>query len=258
MSRTPSLSIMFPAYNDGGTIPSMVLTAILTARELTDDFEVIVVNDGSSDYTAEVLDELARVYAPVVRIIHHPKNRGYGGALRSGFAAATKEWIFYTDGDAQYDPHELKLLVAAMTDGVDMVNGYKIERNDPLHRIVVGHLYRFGVKRLFGLKLRDVDCDFRLMRRRIFDTVQLQANTGVICVELMSKVQYAGFGLAEAPVHHFHRAYGKSQFFNWQRVLRTLAALARLWWQIRLPLLRGQHSEVQAKIRGAQANLVER
>jgi glycosyltransferase involved in cell wall biosynthesis len=249
---------MFPAYNDGGTIPSMVLTAILTARELTDDFEVIVVNDGSSDYTAEVLDELARVYAPVVRIIHHPKNRGYGGALRSGFAAATKEWIFYTDGDAQYDPHELKLLVAAMTDGVDMVNGYKIERNDPLHRIVVGHLYRFGVKRLFGLKLRDVDCDFRLMRRRIFDTVQLQANTGVICVELMSKVQYAGFGLAEAPVHHFHRAYGKSQFFNWQRVLRTLAALARLWWQIRLPLLRGQHSEVQAKIRGAQANLVER
>jgi glycosyltransferase involved in cell wall biosynthesis len=249
---------MFPAYNDGGTIPSMVLTAILTARELTDDFEVIVVNDGSSDYTAEVLDELARVYAPVVRIIHHPKNRGYGGALRSGFAAATKEWIFYTDGDAQYDPHELKLLVAAMTDGVDMVNGYKIERNDPLHRIVVGHLYRFGVKRLFGLKLRDVDCDFRLMRRRIFDTVQLQANTGVICVELMCKVQYAGFGLAEVPVHHFHRAYGKSQFFNWRRVLRTLVALARLWWHIRLPLLRGQHSEVQAQIRGAQATPAER
>ena len=99
-----------------------------------------------------------------------------------------------------------------------MVNGYKIERNDPLHRILIGRLYQFGVKRMFGLRLRDVDCDFRLMRRSIFDTVHLEANTGVICVELMSKVQYAGFGLAEVPVHHFHRAYGKSQFFNWRRI----------------------------------------
>ncbi len=228
---------MFPAYNDGGTIASMVVAAVLTVRELTDDYEVIVVNDGSRDYTAEVLDEMARLYAPHVRIIHHQQNRGYGGALRSGFAAATKEWLFYTDGDAQYDPHELRLLVPHMTDGIDMVNGYKIERNDPLHRIVIGRLYQVGVKALFGLRLRDVDCDFRLIRRRVFDAVQLEANTGVICVELMAKVQYAGFGLAETPVHHYHRAYGKSQFFNWQRVLRTLVALLSLWWRIRRPQL---------------------
>jgi len=252
MSKTPGVSIFFPAYNDGGTIASMVVAALITARELTDDYEVIVVNDGSKDYTAEVLDELARVYAPHVRVIHHTQNRGYGGALRSGFSAASKEWVFYTDGDAQYDPHELKLLAPAMTDGVDMVNGYKIERNDPLHRVLIGHLYQAGVKLMFGLKLRDVDCDFRLMRRSIFDTVRLEANTGVICVELMSKVQYAGFGLAEVPVHHFHRAYGKSQFFNWRRVLRTLSALARLWLDIRLPLLRGQKAEVDAKIGGVK------
>jgi glycosyltransferase involved in cell wall biosynthesis len=232
MLKDAGISIFFPAYNDGGTIASMVVTALSTARTLTDDYEIIVVNDGSSDYTAEVLNELERVYAPRVRIIHHAQNRGYGGALRSGFAAASKEWIFYTDGDAQYDPHELTLLAAKATDGVDMVNGYKIERNDPLHRIIIGRLYQFGVKKMFGLKLRDVDCDFRLMRRRIFDTVHLDADSGVICVELMSKVQYAGFGLAETPVHHFHRAYGSSQFFNWRRVLRTLAALARLRWSI--------------------------
>jgi glycosyltransferase involved in cell wall biosynthesis len=254
----PSISVMFPAYNDGGTIASMVVTAVTTARALTDDFEVIVVNDGSSDYTAEVLDELARAYAPYVRVIHHPKNRGYGGALRSGFMAAEKDWIFYTDGDAQYDPHELALLVPAMSEGVDMVNGYKIERNDPLHRILIGHLYQRGVKLMFGLRLRDVDCDFRLMRRRIFDTIRLDANTGVICVELMSKVQYAGFGLAEVPVHHYHRAYGKSQFFNWRRIGRTLVALAGLWWHIRLPILMGRRSGAQRKIGPVQVDPLER
>lgn len=254
MGAALSISIMFPAYNDGGTIASMVVTAITTARRLCDDFEVIVVDDGSRDYTAEVLDELAQVYVPHVRIIHHPQNRGYGGALRSGFAAASKEWIFYTDGDAQYDPHELTRLVAAAGDDVDMVNGYKIERNDPLHRIIIGRLYQAGVKLMFGLKLRDVDCDFRLMRRRIFESVRLEADSGVICVELMSKVQYAGFRLAEVPVHHFHRAYGTSQFFNWQRVARTLLALARLWRRIRLPMLlhRQVHHQATEGTQGGQ------
>jgi glycosyltransferase involved in cell wall biosynthesis len=102
----PSISVFFPAYNDGGTIPSMVLTALMTLRELTDDHEIIVVNDGSSDYTAEVLAELAARY-PELRIIHHEQNRGYGGALRTGFGSASKDLIFYTDGDAQYDPREL-------------------------------------------------------------------------------------------------------------------------------------------------------
>ena len=128
-----SISAFFPAYNDAGTISSMVITVLLTLRELTDDYEVIVVNDGSQDHTAAVLDELARVYPDEVRIIHHPQNRGYGGALRTGFYSAAKEWIFYTDGDAQYDPRELKNLAALVNDDVDFINGWKIERNDPLH-----------------------------------------------------------------------------------------------------------------------------
>src|SRR5712671_1525683 len=114
-SATRGLSVFFPAYNDSGTIASMVIRAVKAASELTSDFEVIVVNDGSSDATAEIADELARKY-PNVRVIHHPSNRGYGGALQTGFRSATKELIFYTDGDAQYDPAELAVLWANMRD----------------------------------------------------------------------------------------------------------------------------------------------
>ncbi|MEK7276229.1 MAG: glycosyltransferase family 2 protein [Chloroflexota bacterium] len=229
--RPNSISAFFPAYNDGGTIPSMVITALRTLATVTDDYEVVVVNDGSADYTAEVLEELARVY-PQVRIIHHPINRGYGAALRTGFANAQKEWVFYTDGDAQYDPHELKLLVDALAPGVDIVNGYKIVRHDPLHRILIGRLYHHFVKFMFGFKLRDVDCDFRLIRRDALDAVPLESDTGTICLEMIKKFQDKGYKFAEVPVHHFHRAYGKSQFFNFPRLWRTGIQLTQLWWKL--------------------------
>src|SRR5581483_10601378 len=164
-SSSAGLSVFFPAYNDSGTIASMVIRAVKTASALTPDFEVIVVDDGSGDGTAEIADELARTY-PEVRAVHHPTNRDYGAALKTGFHSATKELIFYTDGDAQYDPTELGVLWAQMSPGVDLVNGYKISRADPFHRIVIGRVYHHIVSVLFGLTVRDVDCDFRLMRRR--------------------------------------------------------------------------------------------
>lgn len=224
----PGLSIFFPAYNDSGTIASLVIEARVTAQKLTQDFEVIVVNDGSADHTAEIVDELARTY-PEVRVIHHPKNRGYGGALRSGFSGSTKELIFYTDGDAQYDPSELELLWPRMVDGVDVVNGYKISRSDPMHRIIIGRVYHHTVKLLFGLKVRDVDCDFRLLRRSVFDRIALEHNSGVICLELMKKLTDAGCVIAEVPVHHYHRAFGKSQFFNFPRLWHTAQDVLKLW-----------------------------
>jgi glycosyltransferase involved in cell wall biosynthesis len=249
MSEAPpqspvGLSVFFPAYNDSGTIASMVVTALLAARTLTPDHEVIVVNDGSRDATPRVLDELARIY-PEVRIVHHQVNRGYGGALRSGFAAATKEVVFYTDGDAQYDPSEMVLLWQRLTDDVDLVNGYKISRSDPLHRIVIGRLYHHTVKTLFGLKVRDVDCDFRMMRRSIFDKVELTKNSGVICLELMKKIHDAGFRIAEVPVHHFHRAYGRSQFFNFPRIFRTGVDVLKLWHAL---VIRREHRVSAAEV----------
>lgn len=228
---TKGLSIFFPAYNDSGTIASLVITALRTARRLTPDHEVIVINDGSKDGTAEILDELASIY-PQVRVVHHEKNRGYGGALRSGFATASRELVFYTDGDAQYDPAEMEALWRRFDDSIDLVNGYKISRSDPLHRVIIGRIYHHTVKLLFGLTVRDVDCDFRMMRRSIFERVHLEKNSGVICLEMMKKITDAGFRIAEVPVHHYHRAYGKSQFFNFKRLYRTALDVARLWYTL--------------------------
>jgi glycosyltransferase involved in cell wall biosynthesis len=217
LPKPASLSVFFPAFNDSGTIASMVIRAVSAASELTSDYEVIVVNDGSADATAEIADELARTY-PQVTVIHHSRNRGYGAALQTGFRSATKDLIFYTDGDAQYDPGELKTLWQRMSADVDLVNGYKISRADPLHRIVIGRLYHHIVSTLFGLHLRDVDCDFRLMRRTIFDRINLQKTSGIICVEM--------------PVHHYHRAFGRSQFFNYRRLIRTGIDLLILWFAL--------------------------
>jgi glycosyltransferase involved in cell wall biosynthesis len=236
------LSVFFPAYNDSGTIASLVIASLKAAERLTPDFEVIIINDGSVDATAEIADELARTY-PQVRVVHHPRNRGYGGALRSGFAAATRDLVFYTDGDAQYDPAEMEVLWSAFNEDVDLVNGYKISRSDPAHRVVIGRLYHHAVKLLFGLRVRDVDCDFRLMRRGIFERVVLEKNSGVICLELMKKVQDAGFRIAEVPVHHYHRAYGKSQFFNFRRLFKTGIDVMRLWFEL---VIRGERQRTDA------------
>jgi glycosyltransferase involved in cell wall biosynthesis len=227
-ARKPGLSVFFPAYNDSGTIASLVIAALQAARSLTPDFEIIIVNDGSADSTADIADELARTY-PEVRVVHHDRNRGYGGALRSGFAAATRDLVFYTDGDAQYDPREMTVLWQALGEDVDLVNGYKISRSDPLHRIIIGRIYHHTVRVLFGLKVRDVDCDFRMMRRAIFERVTLEKNSGVICLEMMKKIQDAGFRITEVPVHHYHRAYGRSQFFNFRRLFRTGIDVLKLW-----------------------------
>ncbi len=227
-NRKPGLSVFFPAYNDSGTIASLVISALQTARRLTPDFEVIVVDDGSADATADICDELARTY-PEVKVVHHGRNRGYGGALRSGFETATRELVFYTDGDAQYDPAEMTRLWDALDENVDLVNGYKISRSDPFHRLVIGRVYHHTVRILFGLRVRDVDCDFRLLRRSIFDDVSLEKDSGVICLEMMKKIQDAGFHIAEVPVHHYHRAHGKSQFFNFGRLFKTAVDVAKLW-----------------------------
>jgi glycosyltransferase involved in cell wall biosynthesis len=231
MQKLSSVSAFFPCYNDAGTIPTMIIRALQTLGDVTDDYEVIVIDDGSADDSARVLDEMARRYDRL-RVLHRARPSGYGGVLRAGFEAAGKDWIFYTDGDAQYDARELALLAAAVTDGVDMVNGYKIKRRDPFHRVLIGLAYQYFVKIAFGLVIRDVDCDFRLMRRAIFERVTLESTTGTITFEMVKKIQDAGFHIVEVPVHHWYRQYGQSQFFNFPRVARTLVALIGWWWRL--------------------------
>ncbi len=231
--NSPSVTAFFPCFNDAQTIGTMVAAAEKTLRTLTDDYEIIVVNDGSQDESGAVLEWLCEGN-PHLRVVTHDINRGYGAALRSGFAQATKDLVFYTDGDGQYDPAELTTLWAELRPGVDVVQGWKIKRSDALHRAVIGRLYHNFVRIAFNIHLRDVDCDFRLLRRRVLETFPLTSDSGSITVELMTRVEQAGFRVKEVPVHHYHRLYGKSQFFRLSRVLPTLWRLAGLWMELRL------------------------
>lgn len=230
MSKS-SLSIFFPCYNDAGTIGSLISTADIVAQELTDDYEIIVIDDCSKDNSRDLLLQLKDKY-PNLRLIFHEQNKGYGGALKSGFYSATKDLIFYTDGDGQYDVFELRKLFPVMQEGVDIVNGHKIGRSDPLHRVIIGKIYLRLMRLLFNFHIRDVDCDFRLMRRQVFNNITLEHDSGVICLELVKKLEQAGYQFAEFPVHHYHRTYGKSQFFNWYRLFRTGYNISKLWFQL--------------------------
>ena len=237
MSESPSgsISVFFPAFNDEATIGTLVRNALEVLPTVTQDYEVIVVNDGSTDATSKVLDDLVQDL-PNVRIIHHATNRGYGGALRSGFKNARKDLVFYTDGDGQYDVRELPNLYALLTSEVDIVNGYKIKRADTKYRQVIGAVYHKLAQTLFRLPVRDVDCDFRLIRQRAIELVELTTSSGVICVELVFKLHRAGCVFAETPVHHYPRRHGRSQFFTPKRIARSAFDLLSLW--IRLILLR--------------------
>lgn len=228
----PSISIFFPAYNDAGTISSMVISAIIIAQKITDDYEIIVINDGSKDNTEILLNELKKIYGNKLKIITHKRNKGYGAALKSGFENASKELIFYTDGDAQYDVFELEKLIQHLKDDVDIVQGYKTKRNDPFHRYLLGKIYHWVVKITFGIKVKDVDCDFRLIRKKAFDNINLKSIDGTICVEMIKKFQNENLNIVECPVSHFHRVYGTSQFFNIKRLFKISKELSLLWIEL--------------------------
>lgn len=229
--KRESISVFFPCYNDKGTIATMVIEAKAVLDRLGVEYEIIVIEDGSSDGSQEVLAELEKEIDNF-KVIYHGVNRGYGEALRSGFSAATKDLVFYTDGDAQYDVKELPNLLEKLTPEVDIVNGFKLKRSDPFHRIIIGYTYQYVIRWAFWLPIKDPDCDFRLMRKKIFDQVKLNRNDGTVCIELVKKFDRAGFKFVEVGVHHYFRTYGKSQFFNFKRIRRTVVSLISLWFEL--------------------------
>jgi glycosyltransferase involved in cell wall biosynthesis len=224
----PGISVFFPAYNDAASIGALVTEALNVLPTLTHDFEVIVINDGSTDGTQAQLEALASSHSQV-RIIQHVHNQGYGAALRSGFASAQKELIFYTDGDGQYDVREISALYPLLTSEVDVVNGFKIKRADSRQRKVIGGLYNSLARLCFLLPIRDVDCDFRLLRRSAVAPLKLTVTSGAICVELVHQLHRNGCRFAEAPVHHYPRPHGRSEFFTPSRVIHTAFDFLRLW-----------------------------
>lgn len=231
MSKAPSISVFFPCYNDANTIGGLVEDALDTLSKITRDHEVIVVNDGSPDNSAQVLDRLSKQHK-FLKVVTHKKNRGYGGALRSGFAASTKDLIFYTDGDAQYDVKELPLLLSLMTPDVNFVNGIKMRRGDAEYRVIFGNLHKFANRWLFWLPIYDVDCDFRLIRRSLLEKLRLKSNSGSICIELAKKAERAGGIFRQVSVHHYDRKFGQSQFFRPGKIIVTYWDIFRLWLRL--------------------------
>jgi len=237
-ARLDGLSFFFPALNEEDNVAPIVEEALAVLPRFADDVEITVVDDGSNDRTGAIADELARK-DPRVRVIHHASRRGYGGAVRSGMVAATKSWIFFTDGDRQFALEDLGRLVEA-ADGADAVVGYRIKRADPTRRLFVAWVYNRLIRLLFGGGWRDVDCAFKLFRRDVFARVPLdrvRSNGAFFSPELLITLRRAGVRVRQVGVRHFPRTAHEPKGASPRVIVRAIRDLlrlrARLWLQPR-------------------------
>lgn len=202
-----SITAFFPAYNEEANIAALCLKTAAALRRMTPTWEVIAVNDGSRDRTAAVVEALHKD-EPRIRVVSHPVNRGYGAAVKTGFASASMDWIFLTDGDGQFDVDELERL-APLMGGHDLVVGYRIKRADPFQRRANAWAWGTLVRTLFGLKgVRDIDCAFKIVRRSVFEKFSLETTGAMISTELLVKAQKNGFRIVEVGVSHYPRTAG--------------------------------------------------
>lgn len=227
MKKLPGLSTVFPAFNDALSLPEIIEKTSRLLPELASRFEIIIVNDASQDKTQSILERLQKTF-PFIMIIKHQKNLGYGATLLDGFKAAKYDYLFYTDSDGQYDVTELKKLVKAMDAKTDLVTGYKINRSDSQIRKIIGSLYNYFIKTIFRLKICDVDCDFRLFKRKILKNLKLTAKSGAFDAEFMKKIQDKKVIIKEIPVHHYPRKFGRSQFFKFGNLINSLIELTKI------------------------------
>lgn len=217
---TEGISVFFLCYNDEATIGMLVDDAVRVLKEITDNYEVIVVNDGSADRSFSILEQLTKKHR-VLKIVNHEMNRGYGAAIKNGLKASSKGLIFYTDGDGQYDVKELPKLLNSIN-GFDMVNGYISKRSDPFYRILLGKIYAALLKKILAINMRYVDCDYRLFKRHVIKDLNLDSDGGFICAEMLKKIIDKGYKIKEVPVSHYPRRSGSSQFFRVRNISKLL------------------------------------
>jgi glycosyltransferase involved in cell wall biosynthesis len=230
--RVPELSYFFPAHNEEANLRGLVEEALETLPTLAESFEIIVVDDGSRDATPRIADELAAA-DPRVRVVHHPKNRGYGAALRSGFAASRHELLAFTDGDRQFHVIDLGRLTARYLEGdADAVVGYRIKRADPLVRTLYAKAYRLANRIFFGLRVTDVDCACKLFRRDALAGISVESGGAFFSAELLIKLRSLGRRVVEVGVPHYPRTAGSPTGAKPQVVLRAV----RDFWSLRLRL----------------------
>lgn len=205
--------------------------ALAVLKKLNADFEIIIVNDGSSDATGQLADEICR-RDNRIKAVHHPTNLGYGAALQSGFKTAAKELVFYTDGDGQFDINEMPPLLRLM-EQYDIVSCYRLNRRDNLIRKINGWCWTKLVCLLFGMKIRDIDCAFKLYKREIFDNIKVVSTGALIDAEILARAVRKGYRVTQQGIHHYPRTAGAQTGANLRVILLAFKELLRLRSQIR-------------------------
>ncbi len=230
-ARLPGLSVFLPCHNEEGNVERVVKGFAAMLPDVADDYEIIVVDDGSRDRTGEIADRMAAA-DPHVKVVHHPVNRGYGGAVISGVHAARLPYVLLADGDGQFDPGDVALL-ARKTPNYDVVVGRRISRADPLMRRINGHAWTMLVRLLFGIRIHDIDCGFKLFKRELLDGLELRARGAMISTELMARLAGCGARIAEVGVRHMPRLAGEQSGANLKVILRAFGELFRLFRELR-------------------------
>lgn len=235
MDRPPlkpfSLTIFYPCYNEEANVERVTRAAVEVGRQVADDLEVLIVNDGSRDRTGEIADALA-AEIPEVRAVHNRPNQGYGGALTRGFREATKNWIFYTDGDGQFDLNELPRLLPLL-ETHDVVSCYRLDRQDPWVRKLNAWAWSTLVNLLFAIRLRDIDCAFKIYPKTFIDRIELHSRGALIDTEMLAKARNLGLRIAQLGVHHYPRTAGQQTGANLRVILRAFRELFKLYRQIK-------------------------
>src|SRR6266576_3418756 len=221
-----SLSVVFPAFNEEANIRAVVEDAYRTVPKLAPIFEIIVANDGSKDRTGEICDRLVEEL-PEVRVVHHPRNRGYGAALKSGITLARYDLIFFTDADGQFDLNEVAALLE-QADSYDIVAGYRARRQDPPHRLLFAWGWNILVRLVLGIRIRDIDCAFKVFNRRVFDKVQINSVGAMVNTEIFAQVFRFGMTVREVPVSHFPRRHGKPTGGNPTVIVKAFYELVKI------------------------------
>ncbi|CAA9557168.1 MAG: hypothetical protein AVDCRST_MAG73-3393 [uncultured Thermomicrobiales bacterium] len=239
LARTPaaepiripgSLSLVLPAHNEEANIGVVVERALATLPAFTSEFEIIVVDDGSRDRTKSIVEELSAAH-PQVKVVHHPTNKGYGGALTSGFRQATGDYVMFMDADRQFDIADLALL-SPFVGGFDVVAGFRKERNDPVHRRVFAEIFNVVVRVLFGVHLRDIDCAFKVFRGDLLRSIELTAPGALINTEMQAKLRRKGATIQQVGVNHYPRIAGVATGGSWRVIARAMKETLFLFWRM--------------------------
>ncbi len=229
--KKPSISFFCPAYYDEKNIPILIPKIINVLQETTSGFEVLIVDDGSPDKTGEVADSLANKYSHLVKVIHHKKNLGYGAALRTGFLSADKfDFVFYTDGDIQYDVDEIKKMLPYLNK-YEVVIGFRSKRALTTSRQLQTAVYNFIVRILFGLQIKDINCSMKIISRKALSKINLESNGAFIDAELLIKLKKNNYKIKEVEVTHFPRKFGKASGGSIKVIYKTLSDLVRFYFK---------------------------